>query len=91
MIGAMIDGPVLSEDEPDALSLLIMEKERLYNLIQMVKDRIAAVKLEYPYSMKSLVQSSEKLESRKAELSKTIQQLNETLAAYTAKIEEMLR
>jgi type I restriction enzyme M protein len=91
IISAMVTEPALLEEKPDVIPQLMKEKERLSKLLQSVKDRIAEIKSEYPYTMKSLVQSSEKTEARKAELEASIKQLNETLAAYTAKIEEMLR
>jgi predicted nucleic acid-binding Zn-ribbon protein len=87
----MVNEPALPEEKPDVISQLINEKERLSKLLQIVKDRIAEIKSEHPYTMKSLVQSPEKIETRKAELEASIKQLNETLVAYTAKIEEMLR
>lgn len=91
IISAMVTEPVLPEEKPDAISQLIKEKERLFKLLQIVKDRIAEIKSDYPFTMKSLVQSPEKIEARKAELEARIKQLNETLAAYTEKIEKMLR
>ncbi len=91
IISAMVNEPALPEEKPDVISQLINEKERLSKLLQIVKDRIAEIKSEHPYTMKSLVQSPEKIETRKAELEASIKQLNETLVAYTAKIEEMLR
>ena len=91
IISAMVTEPALPGEQPDAISQLVKEKERLSQLLQSVKDRIAEIKAEYPYTMKSLVQSPQKTEARKAELEGSIKQLHETLAAYKAKIEEMLR
>jgi type I restriction enzyme M protein len=87
----MVTEPALPDDKPDAISQLAKEQERLSKLIQAVNDRIAEIKSEYPYTMKSLVQCPEKIAERKTELEANITQLNETLAAYTAKIDEMLR
>jgi Mg2+ and Co2+ transporter CorA len=91
IISEMVADPVLPADKPDAISQLIKEEEQLSRLIQSVSDRIAEIKSEYPYTMKSFVQCPEKIAARKAELETNIERLNETLAAYTAKIEEMLR
>jgi len=90
IISAMVTESVLPEDKPDAMAQLVKEKERLSKLLQSVKDRITEIKSEYPYTMKPLVQSPEKTNARKTELEAEINQLNETLAAYTARIEEML-
>lgn len=91
IISAMVTEPALPEEQPDVISQLIKEKERLAKLLQSIKERIVEIKSEYPYIMKSLVQSPEKTEARKAELEASIKQLNEIFFAYTAKIEEMLR
>jgi Mg2+ and Co2+ transporter CorA len=91
MIGAMVAEPVITDGKPDAMSRLIKERDRLTKLLQTVKDRIVAVKSEYPYTMKPIVQSREKTAEKKAEIEETIKQLNETLAVYTARIEQMLR
>ena len=90
-IAAMMSESALPANESDELEFLINEKERLKKLLQTIKDQIEEIKSKYPYTMKSLVQSPEKTKARKIELEKYIKQLNETLAVYTAKIEEMLR
>ena len=91
IIAAMVAEPAPFYDGPDATAQLIKEKERLSTLLRKVKDRIAEIKSEYPYTMKPIVKSPEKTEARKAELQEYIARLRETLAAYTAKIDEMLR
>jgi len=89
-ISAMVAEPAPLGAEP-AMPQYIIEKEHLTKLIQLVKDRIAEIKTKYPYTMKALVQSPEKIKERRAELEESIRQSNETLAAYAAKIDEMLR
>jgi hypothetical protein len=91
VVSAMVAKPVFTDDKSDAMAQLIKEKERLSKLLQAVKDRIAEIKAKYPYSMKVFVQSPEKIKARKIELEESIKQLNETLAAYATRIEEMLR
>lgn len=91
IISVMVTKSALTEEKPDVISQLMKEKGRLLELLQTVKANIEEIKSEYPYTMKSLVQSSEMTQARKAELEISIKQLNETLAAYKAKIEEMLR
>jgi DnaJ-domain-containing protein 1 len=87
----MVAEPAASSEKPEAISQLAKEEERLSALLQNIKDRIAEIKSEYPYTMKSLLQNPEKVAARKAELEAAIKQLNETLAFYTSKIEKMLR
>lgn len=89
-IEAMISNPVLPEDESQAIAQLVKEKERLQQSIESVKERIAQMKAEFPYTMKALLQNSEEIEMRQQELHALIEQLQETLAFYKAKLEEML-
>lgn len=91
LISAMVAEPALRKEKPDTRSQLLREQERLAKLLRIVKDRIAAIQSEYPYTMKSLVLNPEKIEARKTELEEYIQQLYETLAAYAARIEEIQR
>jgi len=89
-IGAMLVEPALPGPTPP-MSRYMMEKERLSGSIQAIRDRIAEIKTKFPYTMKTLVQSPETTKERKAELEESIKRSNETLAAYAAKIDEMLR
>jgi len=91
IISAMVADPALPVDVPDGMARLVSDKERLAKLIETVKDDIARIKTEYPYTMKAFVNSPEKINARKTELEGSIKLLNETLEAYTKKIEEMLR
>ena len=91
IIETMVSEPAVAIEITDGLAFLMGEKERLTKLLQVVKHRTAEIKLEYPYTMKSFVQSPEKIKARKTELEDHIKHLNEALAAYMARIEEMLR
>lgn len=89
-IRAMVGGSTLVEGQGDPLGRLVKEKERLSKLVEGIREKIAAVKLEYPYTMKSLLLDSEKVEARQAALESRIAELKLALAAYREKIEEML-
>ncbi|MDI9369343.1 MAG: molecular chaperone DnaJ [Synergistota bacterium] len=91
IIEAMIAGESPLGETPDATELLMKEKDRLSDLVRKVKDRITEIKSEYPYTMKRIVQSPEMTEARKAELQERIERLRETLAAYGARVDKMLR
>jgi uncharacterized protein YnzC (UPF0291/DUF896 family) len=91
IIDAMVSETVIPNEKNDGFAVLNKEKERLSKLIQKIKDRISEIKSEYPYTMKSLVQSPQKIKVRKNELNGRIKQLNEVLSAYTTRIEETLR
>ena len=91
IISAMVIDPSLPDSKPDGLALLVKERIRLTDLLKGLRDRIAEIRSEFPYIMKSLVQDPEKLNARKAELEARIQELNDVVSAYRIKIEEMLR
>ena len=87
MVSESADTPKIS----NKFAILKREKERLTRLLQCVQDSIAKIKSEFPYTMKSLVNSPEKTAIRKRELERQIVELNEALTNYTAKVETMLR
>lgn len=92
IIGTMVSEPILPDEKSDGtVAFLIREKDRLTKIIQSIKLRIKKIKSEYPYTMKPIVQSPEKIEERKSELKEKINSLKEVLSAYTRRIEEMLR
>jgi len=91
IISTMISEPVIPVVKSDALAVLIKEKERLTQLLQHIKEVIAEIKSQYPYTMKALVQSPEKTAARKAELEEQLQDWGEVEAAYTARIEELCK
>lgn len=91
IISVMVSEPALSDDGESGMALLVKEKERLSKLIKTLCDKIEEIKNEYPYTMKSLVQSEEKLLERKAEMEEIISELKEALEQYKTEIAEMLR
>ena len=91
VISILLDETIVSAQEPDGFAFLTKEKERLEKLIQNMESRIREIKSEYPYTMKSLVENPEKIKALQAELRERIEQLNELLSLYMARIEELLR
>lgn len=91
IIDSMVANPVSTDHKENNSTTLLKEKERLTNLLQVVKEQIATIKNEYPYTMKSLVQDDEQIAEKKMELEEMISQLKETLKLYQARIEKMLR
>lgn len=91
IISTMVTRLDLPEDIPDVISQMMKEKERLMEFIEKVKINIAEIKLDYPYMLKSLLQSLEKVEERKSQLTASISQLRKTYAIYNNKVKEMLR
>ena len=91
IIHAMVSEPVLPDNSENGMAALMKEKERLTNLLMILREKIWEIKNDYPYIMKSMVQSEEKLAERKAELESVILQWSDALEFYRAKIAEMLR
>lgn len=91
IISAMVSEPVLPDSKENGMTILAKEKERLSNLLGIIKDKITEIKDEYPYTMKSLVNDEGKIEEKKVELGDTISKLKETLELYKTRIKEMLR
>jgi len=91
IINLMVSEPAMPDPGSDKLSFMAKEKERLIILLDSVKDDIEKIKSEYPYTMKTLVQSPAQIEARKAELEEDIKRLDVALAAYASRIEELLR
>lgn len=91
IINEMLGDNSLSEQHKDSMTQLAEEKERLESLIKAVCESIDKIKSEYPYTMKDIVESSEKTEQKKQELETILEQYNGLIDIYKAKIEEMLR
>lgn len=91
MIYTMVGEPQSLEEKPNSLAELRSEKDRLSKLLQSIQDRITDIKSSYPYTMKSFLQSPEKINKREAELKETISQMKEDISRYDTKIKEMVR
>jgi len=89
IIDAMVSDPAVPARQTGGLALLTKEKERLAKLLQSIRDGITEIMSAYPYTMKSLVQSPARIEARKAELEQHIRELQEVLAAYMTRIDEI--
>ncbi len=91
IIAEMVSEPVLSDNHEDGRTFLAKEKERLAGLIRVLNDEIKKTKSEFPYNVKSIIQSEEKITEKRAELEEAIAQLEKSLEFYKSKTEEMLR
>lgn len=91
IISAMVSDTVFPEENDSGMTQLKKEKERLSKLLREIRDRIEEIKSEYPYTMKPIVESEEMTAVKKAEMEDFIGQLNDVLASYKAKVEEILR
>ena len=91
MIYEMVGNNPLPEQHKDAMTPLIEERERLQGLLKSIKESMDAIKSAYPYTMKGILEDTEKTEQKKQELESILKQYNELISIYKAKIEEMLR
>lgn len=91
VINEMVGEPLLQDTSQDAMTQLTREKERLECLLKTVKDSIATIKSEYPYTLKEIVNSPEKIATRRQELENVLNQYQDMISIYSARIEEMLR
>lgn len=91
IIGEMVGNSPLPEQHKDALTQLNEEKERLQNLLKVIRDSIEQIKSKYPYTMKEIIEDEEQTEQKKKEFENILSQYNELISIYKAKIEEMIR
>ena len=91
IIGEMVGNNPLPEQHKDAMTQLVEERERLQGLLKSIRESIDNIKSEYPYTMKDILEDTEKTEQKKQELESILEQYNELISIYKAKIEEMLR
>ena len=91
IIGSMVGGDSLPEQHTDAMAQLAEEKKRLQSAVESVRESIAKIKSEYPYTLKDIIDDEEKTEQKKQELEKILGQYNELISVYTARVDEMLR
>ena len=73
------------------MTQLVEQRERLEGLLESIRESIENIKSEYPYTMKDILEDTKKTEQKKQELESVIEQYNELISIYKAKIEEMLR
>lgn len=91
IIEEMIGNDSLPQQYDEALTQLTEEKNRLQNLLKVIKDSIEKIKSEYPYTMKEIIEDKGKTEIKKQELESILSQYNELISIYQTKIEEMMR
>lgn len=91
IISDMLTEPVVPAHSESALYTLAKDKERLTKTLELIGQQIATIKLEYPYTLKELVEDPERLAEKRAELEGTIAELKEAYGLYDARLKEMLR
>lgn len=90
-ISTMVAEPLVVEPSESALTVLAKEKERLSKTLELIREQIAEIKSEFPYTMRELVESPEKIAEKKEEIEETLAELKEAYDFYSARLKEMLR
>ncbi len=90
IIDAMVSESPLPEAHEDAMQELIKERDRLKALLDSIRNSIERIKSEYPYTMKELISDEQKITLRREELEDIIEQYNEAISIYNARIKELL-
>lgn len=91
IISTMVAEPIIVEPSESALTVLAREKERLSKTLELIREQIAEIKSEFPYTMRELVESPEKIAEKKEEIEETLAELKEAYDFYSARLKEMLR
>ncbi len=90
LIGEMVSAPALPDRDEDGLVVLAKEKERLMELLGAVREEIEGIKEEYPYILKSIVESPERTAAKRAELERDAARLRETHVLYQNRLTGLL-
>lgn len=93
IISELVAASELTKDtsDSDVLTELLHEETRLTGLIQAIQVGIQDIKANFPYTMKTLLQSPAQLAERKAELKRYVEQLTATLQQYKDIVNKMMR
>lgn len=91
IISEMVAEPMVPEHNESGLSILAKDKERFSKTLELIREQIMAIKSEYPYTMKKLVNDPEQIAEKRTELEKAIAELKEVYDLYAVRLKEMLR
>lgn len=91
IISEMVADPIVPEPGENGLSILAKDKEQLTKTLELIREQIANIKSEYPYTMKELVNDPEQVAEKRTELEEIIAELKETYDLYVVRLKEILR
>ena len=89
VIEETISDPVLPEMDENSITSLRQERDRLIPLLSDLKERIAKIKLQFPYTVKEIVIDEIRVEQYRNQLKTILKQYQESVANYKARIREM--
>lgn len=90
IINAMIGDAEKEYTGENVLKKLGKEKNRLETAIKIIEDEIVAIKSDYPYKFKDIVESEEKIAEKKAMFEQASKEYEREEELLTAEIEEMI-
>ena len=90
IINEMISNNHSEDDNTDNIEKMRDELIRLDRMISSINGDVEKIKSEYPYTMKDILFDKEQLNQRKQELKDNIDQCNELVSFYKAKIQNLL-
>ncbi len=90
-IELMVGEQKLPEQSQDAMNMLFKENERLESMLATVKEQISEIKNSYPYTVRDIVEDSQKEKERREEVENILGQYQKLIEIYKAKLSEMLR
>lgn len=91
IIHGMVENDTVPEQHENVMTQLAEEKKRLQDVMKSIQEEIDEIKSDYPYTMKEILDDEEKRKQQKQELERILDQYNELISIYKAKIKEMLR
>lgn len=92
IISQMVALPEMPDDrQQTSMAALSEEKERLLKALEQIREQIAQIKSEFPYTMKDIVCDPERIAEKRAETEAAISELKEAYDFYSARLKEMLR
>ena len=90
LIYTMRGEPPVTDAKEDAVKTLYREKERLVKILNTLRDEIAKIQSEFPFTMKEFLNDEQQIEEKKTELESIIKQYQEAASGYEARIKELV-
>ena len=84
-------GNLIPQDNEDTAAVLRKEITRLEKVLTSLREEIAKIKTEFPYTMKGFLLNKDQIEAKKKELNTIIGQYQETSKLYQERIDAILR
>lgn len=90
VIEETISDPVPPEMDVDSITSLRRERDRLIPLLAGLKESIAKIKSQFPYTAKEILLDEKRVEQCRNQLKTLLKQYQESAANYKARIREMM-